>query len=66
MNAPVAVTHPRLGYRLDAGCEVGLSAAAAFVVVARSLRSDGTAGPPDADLPRAPELIDELPPASRP
>lgn len=63
MNALIAVAHPRLGDRLDAGLEVGLSAAAAFVVVARSLRPDGAAGLPYTDLPCAPKLVDELPPA---
>ena len=66
MDTPIAVMHPRLGDLPHPLLQVGLIRTATTIVVARSLRTKHTARPPDADLPGAPNIIDELAPPIRP
>ena len=66
MDPAIAVTHPRLGDLPHPLLQVGLIDAATTTVVARSFRPKHTARPPDADLPGAPNIIDELAPPVRP
>ena len=66
MDAAIAVTHPRLGDLLHPLLQVGLIGAASTIVVARPLRLEHPAGPPDADLPSVADIVDELPAPVRP
>ena len=66
MNPSIAVTHARLGYLPDPLLQVGLIGADATIMVARPLRPKHIASPSDADLPGAPNVVDELPPPFRP
>ena len=66
MDAPIAVAHARLGDLLRPLLQLGLIGAAPTVMVARSFRPKHAARPPDADLPRAPDIIDPLPAPIRP
>ena len=50
----------------DALFELGLIGATTTIVVAGSFRPEHGAGPPDADLPCAANLIDQLPSPIRP
>lgn len=66
MDVAIAVTHPRLGDLLHPFLQLGLIGAACTIVVARSLRAEHPAGPPNADLSCAPDIVDELPAPVRP
>ena len=66
MDAAIAVTHPRLGDLLHPLLQVGLIRATPTIVVARPLRPKHSTGPPDADLPCAPDGVDGLSAPVRP
>lgn len=66
MDAPIAVTHPRLGDFPHPLLQLGLIGATTTIVVARSLRPKHAARPPEADLPGVPNIVDELAPPIRP
>ena len=66
MDAAIAVAHARLGNLPDPFLEVGLIYSLATIVVARSFRPERSASTPDADLPSAANIIDQLAPPIRP
>src|SRR3546814_12371827 len=66
MDTAIAVPYPRLRDLFDPLLEVGLIGALATIVVAGSFRPEHAAGPADADLPCAANIIDQLAPPIRP
>ncbi len=66
MDQSVAATEAHLGDLPDPLLQIGVIGVAATIMVARSLRPKHPACPPYADLPRAANNGDELPPPIRP
>jgi hypothetical protein len=66
VDQSVAATQAHLGDLPDPLLQVGVIGVAATIMVARSLRPKQPACPPYADLPRAANNGEELPPPIRP
>src|ERR1700744_1013590 len=66
MNAPIAVSHARLGDLLYSLFEVGLTAALRLVDIKRPINLERRTGSPDRRLPIRSNLVDKLTLAGRP
>lgn len=66
MDPTISIAYARFRDLLDPLFELGLLGALATIVVARPFRSKHRASRPDADLPSASDITDQLAPPIRP